>query len=823
MIREFNVSMFNEFMFFSFVVQVIVLLVTFIPHIESLNPQFKGTFKVIFAVFTVYYLLGMVCMKTLQTVIDRHPLPFLYALFFSIYMESILLNWVCPEPMPYVMLIGFRVMFPVLCLDYRWRVNLCNNLVLTFAVFVLSPLHKPLSIFITDVVSSTIFTVMGMVIGSMTMNNQLRYLDTREVTRDKELDIEKAKNEAKTAFLANMSHEIRTPLNSILGLNEMIIRESRNPQILEYANNIQSSGKTLLKIINDVLDFSKIEAGKLEIMNAEYDLTQVISELVSTTHASAKEKNVEFVLDVDQTVPHLLYGDELRVKQCIMNILNNAVKYTEKGSVTLSITYDRVDNQNIMLKVRVVDTGIGIKEEDLSHLFKAFERIDEKRNRTIEGTGLGMNIVQMLLQQMGSQLEVKSEYGKGSDFSFEIKQTVVWWEQMGDFNARHRRYIERMEQYKESFHAPNAHILIVDDTKMNLVVMKELLKRSQIQIDTALSGREMLELVQRFKYDVIFIDYRMPNMDGIEAFHAMERLENNKNIGVPCIALTANVISGARERYIREGFSDYLSKPVDSRQLEKQLRYYLPERLVTLTQDQTDGSDLAADGAEVDGDFGSASGAGCGTPSVDLSSPAGTAAESGANAAACESDIELEDIDMNVALQNCGTTEVFKLALKEYYDTIEVRAADIEKFAAQKDFRNYTVLVHALKSSSRLIGAVELGNQAAYLEKCGDEQNLAEIELKTPGLLSLYRSYLVKLAPAFPAGEAVKKSELPLERYNEAMVAVKEYAASFDFNAIDSIMEMLDSYEIPKSQLKKFAEIKRCVRAGDSAALLELL
>ena len=385
---------------------------------------------------------------------------------------------------------------------------------------------------------------------------------------------------AKSQFLSNMSHEIRTPINAILGMDVMILREETSPAILEYAENIRTAGNSLLGLVNDVLDFSKSEAGKLDIIPVEYSLSSMLNDLVDTAWIRAEKKGLNFVVNVPEDIPNILLGDELRIRQVIMNILTNAVKYTKQGTVTFSMDYEKQDAASILLKASVRDTGIGIKEEDLAKLFTAFERIEEERNRAIEGTGLGMNITQCLLNLMGSKLEVESVYGRGSVFSFVLKQEVLRWEPMGNFGEACHHMLERRPAYREAFTAPGARLLVVDDTPVNLTVVKGLLKRTRMQIDTAGSGRECLRLVGKNRYDIIFLDHRMPEMDGIETMRRMRETAGNPNKDTPVISLTANVVSGARNMYIDAGFRDYLTKPINGTQLENMILKYLPPEKV---------------------------------------------------------------------------------------------------------------------------------------------------------------------------------------------------------------------------------------------------
>lgn len=577
------------------------------------------------------------------------------------------------------------------------------------------------------------------------------YIDSlqREQDLKEAVRVEKAANQAKTSFLSSMSHEIRTPINAVLGLDEMILRESNEEHIVRYAADIKSAGRSLLSLINDILDFSKIESGKLELINAEYDLGSMINDLMNMISSRAEEKGLKLTVNVNPSTPRILYGDEVRIKQCILNILTNAVKYTREGSVTMDISWEEpteADMMNegfaalggakgesdrfVMLRARVVDTGIGIKAEDISKLFTAFQRIEEKRNRTIEGTGLGMNIVQNLLAMMGTYLEVKSTYGKGSDFSFKVIQRVVSGEGVGDFAEIYRKNAEAASNYRASFTAPEAHILCVDDTAMNLTVFKGLLKETQMQIDTAASGVEALKLCREKHYDILFIDHMMPTMDGIETLHALEQLEPNQCKGVPAVALTANAISGAREMYIKEGFTDYLTKPVNSVKLEKMIAYYLPpEKLRRLEKADSSQSSPVAE-------------------PLMLADPV------------LQRLSRIPGIDMARSLAACGSPDVCKDVLKQYAESGPDTLDTIQYCMKKGDWKNYTVKVHALKSSSRLAGLDALGEAAAQLEVNGHiildsqpgslhyEETLAEIQSKTPLLLEEYKKLILALMEA---------------------------------------------------------------------------
>ena len=404
------------------------------------------------------------------------------------------------------------------------------------------------------------------------------YLYTKQLIELKE-DAERA-NEAKSSFLARMSHEIRTPINAVLGMNEMILRETDSANVREYANNIHNAGNVLLSIINDILDLSKIESSKMEIIEIDYNMGNLLLDIENMISLRAEEKNITFKILTDANMPKMLHGDEKRIKQCIINLLTNSVKYTKEGSVTLQVDFADNNDDTINLWVSVSDTGIGIKEDDLYMLFDPFTRLDMKKNKNIEGTGLGLSITKRLLEMMNGNLTVESIYGKGSTFSFVIPQKVAGTEPLGDYKIAAADMDASDSVERKQFIAPNARILAIDDNRVNITVVKGLLKRLKVQFDSALSGQECLNKVKEKQYDIILLDHMMPEMDGIETLHNLQRMEEYNQNRPTVIALTANAIVGAKEEYLKEGFADYLSKPIDSVQLEEMIRQYLPDELI---------------------------------------------------------------------------------------------------------------------------------------------------------------------------------------------------------------------------------------------------
>lgn len=384
-------------------------------------------------------------------------------------------------------------------------------------------------------------------------------------------------NNSKSDFLASMSHEIRTPINGILGMDTMILRECKDQQIVEYAENIRIAGDGLLSIINDILDLSKIESGKMELVPVEYELFSIMHDCYQMMRMRAAEKGLMLEINNNPKLPSKFLGDEVRIRQIINNLLSNGVKYTKKGTVSLFINQEVVADDKIVMIITVKDTGIGIKNEDKDKIFESFTRMEQKKNRNIEGTGLGLRITKQLVTMMNGEIEVKSVYGEGSTFIVRIEQTVVDNTPMGAYLKKIEARSVNVSSKKNIFKAPGRKILVVDDVKMNILVFTCLLKGTELIIDTASSGRECIKMTEEKKYDIIFMDHLMPEMDGIETYHRMLESDECVNKDTPVVALTANAIVGAREMYLQEGFCDYLSKPVDQNELHEMIETLLPK------------------------------------------------------------------------------------------------------------------------------------------------------------------------------------------------------------------------------------------------------
>lgn len=420
------------------------------------------------------------------------------------------------------------------------------------------------------------------------------YEKENRITKQQKKEIEEL-NEAENHFFSSMSHEIRTPINTIIGLNEIILRGDIPDDVAENAKNIQGASKMLLTLINDILDLSKIKSGKMEIINVAYETGALLSEVVNMIWVKARQKGLEFKLHVDPSIPSVLCGDEVRIKQILINLLNNAVKYTSEGSVTLSVRCERQTADKVRIWYSVEDTGQGVKKENIPYVFNAFKRVNEEKNRHIEGTGLGLSIVHQLVEMMGGEISVNSVYTKGSTFLVTLEQEIVDDKELGMFTLGSRAGSFDREQYRQTFEAPEAHILVVDDNEMNLMVVRKLLAATKVQIDMASSGAECLKLTQKQHYDAILMDHLMPEMDGIQCFHALRAQPGGLCQDVPVVALTANAGSEDQLLYRKEGFSGYLAKPVNGALLEAAVLSVLPKELLKLSEE----ADLAEIGKDI--------------------------------------------------------------------------------------------------------------------------------------------------------------------------------------------------------------------------------
>ena len=597
----------------------------------------------------------------------------------------------------------------------RVRQNLFRNIALSMGIFVI----------VTYFCTSSFFN----------RRKAARYAE--EVQKAKE-EAEKA-NAAKSDFLANMSHEIRTPINAVMGMNAMILRESDDANVREYAGKAHNASKTLLALINDILDLSKIEAGKMEIVEDVYFLSSVLNNVVNMMRVKAEEKKLEFIVEIDESIPDELMGDETRISQVIINILNNAVKYTREGSVRLKIEQvpgivqsdaavlagvpeEKIlaaSEDGVLLKIAVIDTGIGIREEDIGKLFGNFERLDQKANKNVEGTGLGLSITGKMIEMMHGRVEVESVYGEGSTFTIYLPQKVEGDVTIGNFEAKFAEYVKSLNSYKETFRAPDAHILVVDDNEMNLFVVEKLLKTTEIVVSCCDSGERCLELIRQRHYDVILLDHMMPGMDGIETLKRMKEMKHHLCKDTPVIALTANAIVGVREMYLADGFDDYLSKPIDSNELETMLRKHLPGDKVVV--------DILEPQVSVEEFFDT-------TPADEAEDMSPDLAEEKAE------DTEVY-IDRETAMMYCaGSEEMFHEFLGMFCKLRDSKLEKILKCYQEEDWNGYGIELHALKSTSLSIGGKRLSELALELEKAGKSGDAEFILAHHGEVLKLYEA-----------------------------------------------------------------------------------
>ncbi|MBR4168153.1 MAG: response regulator [Lachnospiraceae bacterium] len=536
-------------------------------------------------------------------------LCYCYAMILIVFAYGIVLS-IQPSnaPHPSTSIVVFLALMPLTINDRPIRMGFIV-LVATLTYLYFSYYVKSPEAFTTDILNTATFAILGLFLylGISNRNVKEIFFGIQAAENEKfreEARVAENSNRAKSNFLANMSHEIRTPMNAIIGLNEMILRESPDAKIKQYALDIKGAGDTLLSIINDILDLSKIESGKMELVPVEYEISSVINDVVNMTMKKANDKGLDFHLYADPDIPSVLYGDEIRVRQVMLNIINNAIKYTEEGSVKINLSYDR---DTTFLILRVADTGVGIRESDRERIFTSFQRLDESRNRKVEGTGLGLSITKQLVSLMHGQIVVESEYGKGSTFTAYMVQKVEDETPIGNYTERlEKAKFAAAEEYRPALVAPKARLLIVDDNEMNLQVIADLLQETKIRVTVALSGAECIERLKDRDYDMVLLDQMMPELSGTQTL----KLIRDRGLAehTPIVVLTADAIAGAKEAYIKEGFTDYLSKPVMYEELEETLRKYLDPSLLLSEEEAVALESAEAGGvAGVAGDSGDAS------------------------------------------------------------------------------------------------------------------------------------------------------------------------------------------------------------------------
>ncbi len=688
-------------------------------------------------------------------------------------------------------------------------------------------------------------------------------LQSKQEAEEAKQEAEEA-NSAKSLFLSNMSHEIRTPMNAIIGMTEVIMRNEHSPEEAGYLMNIKNSGDALVTIINDILDLSKIESGKMEIVEEDYEPMSMISDMGMIFWNRIGEKEIELLFDIDENLPVKLCGDSLRIRQVLVNLMNNAVKFTSEGRVKLEIRILEQKEDVLMLRYGISDTGQGIREEDMQKLFDKFQQVDVKKNHGKEGTGLGLSISRLLVSLMGGELLVSSEYGKGSEFYFVIPQKIVKPERAatlkeegpelvvggrllsnfageqferltGQYDVRyageelqpdmdffftddeaylaqdfvkemleenvtvcflqnpmhmmlHQDYVTtinkplyslnfcqtlnreasggqvQVEEYI-NFTAPEAEVLLVDDNEMNRIVAVSLLKPLQMKMDLAEDGKQAVERIKNKHYDLVFMDHMMPVMDGVEATKLVRSMEGEYYHELPIIALTANAMADACRGFLEAGMNDFVAKPIDMKEICARIKHWLPDELI-----------IKSTGT---------------VPAVE------------------KEDVEIPEIagiDMVEGIKNSGSKELFLRLLGDFYRLIDMKSNKIEKCLADGMLKDYTIEVHALKSTARMIGAMELSERFYEMEKYGNEENTEALYRETPEVLTLYRSYKAILKP-FSVNADSGKEEISAQDLVLKLKMLENAIQNFDMDTADDVMGELARVCVPEKCIEQMEHL----------------
>lgn len=700
-------------------------------------------------------------------------------------------------------MIAFGCMFAILVISLTFVVDICKKQVrdyyfvaIGFFCVVTAAVMQIVAYMAYKEAFSGIFLATGLML--MLIFAVIHTLLEVKNVMDEKKRVEMA-SEAKGRFLANMSHEIRTPVNAILGMDEMILRESNNPDILNYASDIKSASQNLLSIINDILDISKIEAGRMELVKMEYDFGKLLHDLIVMIRPKARGKELELKLEIQSSLPSRLYGDSIRLQQILLNILSNAVKYTEKGRVTFRVKGKSIYD-DLLLYFEVEDTGIGIKKEDLEKVFVEFERFDLSRNYGVEGTGLGMSITNKLLHLMDSTLQVESEYGIGSKFSFELHQKILNNEPIGQVGKNAMRFSQHGEGTTRLV-APGAKLLVVDDKRLNRKVFHNLLKNMEVEIEEAGDGLECIELAKKTRYDLIFMDHMMPRMDGVEAFKNLRELPDAASYKTPVVALTANAIYGARERYLDMGFVEYLSKPIIPEKLDAILKEYLPQcREIDLT----------------------------------------IKGEKRSTSSVMQQLETLEGIELQEAMKFMTDEAMYLEVIRDFHRSMASDCQELESFyfvlrsqdaPSAEVYGQYRTKVHSMKSSAKMIGAFALSEHAKMLEDAAREENLGYILEATEPFAKEWMRYEEMLSfVSEETPEDRQNAGLLVKDYPDAICSVLDLLAAdmenLEVDRADGFVKLLLSCSFPEEcqeDVKKLEDAVLKLQIEETKALCEAL